>query len=207
MADNSVAADALVQELTALPAAPHQTPLQGSSAPSMGRLKRISYTHDAFIDLIIQNPCISQGEIAATFGYTPGWISNVFASDAFQARLAQRREEIVDPAIKATVEERTKALLIRSLEVLAAKLDRPVAQVPDTVALRCMELGARALGMGGNAVPPPAPSGADRLERLAHRLIDLQSNIRKGVVIHEHPNQEASPSALSQLPSPRAATG
>src|SRR5882724_4516211 len=124
MTENS--ADALVEELTVLPAAPHQSPLKGSSAPTMGRLKKVSYSHDCFIDLIIQNPCISQGEIAEHFGYTPGWISNVFASDAFQARLAQRREEIVDPAIKATVEERTKALLIRSLEVLAAKLDRPV---------------------------------------------------------------------------------
>lgn len=202
----ALAADALVAELKELPIALHQAPLVGSEASTMGALKKVRYTHAAMVDLIIQNPWISQNEIAATFGYSVGWISNVFASDAFQAYLAQRRDEIVDPAIKATVEERTKALVIRSLEVLAAKLDRPVAQVPDTVALRCLELGARALGMGGNAPPPVPPSGADRLERLAHRLIDLQSNIRKGVT-HEHPNQEASPSALSQLPAPRAATG
>jgi hypothetical protein len=147
----------------------------------MGVLKKISYTHDAFIDLIIANPAINQGQIAAHFGYTQGWISNVFASDAFQARLAARREEIVDPVLKATVEEQTKALYIRSLQVLAEKLDKPASTIPDQVALRCMELGAKAMGLGGNAPPPPAPQAADRLERIAHRLIDLQSHIRQGV--------------------------
>lgn len=139
---------------------------------------KLRYTHQAMIDLIVQNPWISQNELAGHFGYSPSWISVVLASDAFQAALEQRRSEIVDPAIKATIEERFKALVILSLDVLHKKLSQPV--VSDNVALRAAELGAKALGIGGNAVPPPAPPG-DRLLVLAERLVVLQDNVRKGV--------------------------
>ena len=71
---------------------------------------RVSYTHDAMIDAIIHNPTISQNQLAAHFGYTPGWVSQIIASDAFQARLAERTGELVDPTIRASVEDRFKAL-------------------------------------------------------------------------------------------------
>ena len=164
------AGDQLVAELTGLPAR--------TQAATMGRLQKVRYTHVAMIDLIIEHPEWSQNQLAEHFGYTPGWISNVLASDAFQERMAARREEIVDPELKATVEERFRALTIRSLAILMKKLDQ--SQVSDTVALRAAELGAKALGIGGNA-PPPAPQG-DRLARLAERLLLLQGNIRERLI-------------------------
>ena len=148
---------------------------RAGGAATMGRLKKCSYTHDAMIALILEHPEMDQNELAAHFGYTPGWISNVLASDAFQSRMAARREEIIDPAIKATIEERFRALVIRSLDVLQAKLAAPA--VSDNVALRAAELGAKALGIGGNAPPPAAPR-PDRLVILAERLVHLQSNVR-----------------------------
>lgn len=141
-----------------------------------GPLKKVSYTHDAMIELIIEKGSgpggISQKEIAAHFGYTEGWISQVMASDAFQARMAARKDQIVDPALKATIEERFRALAIRSLEVLQQRL--ALSSVSDTVALRCAELGAKALGIGGHAVPPPAPR-PDRYIVLAERLRNLNN--------------------------------
>ena len=101
-----------------------------------GVIAKMRYSHDAMVDLIVQNPWISQNELAATFGYTPGWVSQVIASDAFQARLAERKEEVVDPLIRATIEEQFKGLVARSLEILRQKLDRPAAAVPDKLALR-----------------------------------------------------------------------
>lgn len=146
----------------------------------MGSLKRISYTHEAMMELIITRPELDQNEIAAHFGYSPSWISNVLASDAFQSRMAARREEVIDPELRATLEERFRALAIRSLQVLQEKLSKPA--VSDQVALRAAELGARACGVGGfgAANPSPGPSPAqDRLERLANRLIILQSTVRE----------------------------
>ena len=166
------AGDQLLKEL--------QGPVHQLPAPTMGRLKRCSYTHEALIDLIIEHPEMDQNEIAAYFGYTPGWISNILASDALQSRMAVRREKIIDPELRATIEERFRALTIRSLQVLQAKLNAP--QVSDNVALRAAELGAKALGIGGNAPPPSPGVAADRLERLAERLVSLQRGIRERVL-------------------------
>lgn len=154
-------------------------PKSGAPAPTMGRLQRVSYTHQALIDLIIEQPELTQNQLAAHFGYTPGWISNILASDAFKEAMAGRREEILDPALKATVKERFEALTIQSLMVLQRKLSQD--QVSDQVALRAAELGAKALGVGGHA-PPPAPPSTDRLERLASRLLALQTQVRERTI-------------------------
>ena len=150
------------------------TQLPSSHAPTMGRLEKVRYSHVDMIDFIIANPWASQNEIAARYGYTPGWVSNVLASDAFQSQMAARREEIVDPAMKATLEERFRAMAIRSLDRLMERLEKPA--VSDQVILRAVELGAKAVGVGGNA-PPPAPN-QDHLAVLADRLLKLQSQVR-----------------------------
>lgn len=152
-----------------------------SAAPTMGNLKKVSYTHDAMIDLIIENPAIMQGDLAKAFGYTQAWVSNIIASDAFQARLAERRDELTDPSIRATIEERFKALVLRSFEIVQEKLARPAHLIPDNFALRTMELSTKALGYGASKeiVQAPQASATDHLAHLANRLIDLQSNVRK----------------------------
>ena len=50
-------------------------------------------------DLILMDLAISQNKLAAVFGYTPGWVSTVITSDAFQSLLARRRAEVVNPEI------------------------------------------------------------------------------------------------------------
>lgn len=173
------AGDQLLEELRG-------SPRPAETAPTMGKLQKVSYTHDAMIDLIIEKGArpggISQREIAAHFGYTEGWISNILASDAFQARMAARREEVIDPRIKATLEERFRALVIRSLTVLEAELEKPA--VKPEVALRAAELGARSLGLGGHA-PAPRPPDTSRLERLAERLVSLHSGVKERTLTHD----------------------
>lgn len=167
----------------------------GPAAPTMGRLKRISYSHDAMIDLIIEHPELDQNQIAAQFGYTAAWISNILASDAFKSRLSARREQIIDPELKATVKERMEALYIQSMKVLSEKLAKP--QVSDTLALRAAELGARGMGFGQpQIVAPPTQPGVERLERLAERLVLLQSNVRRGVTYEA----ESIPGESAALP-------
>jgi hypothetical protein len=106
---------------------------------------RVRYTHDAMIDLVIANPAISQNAIAAHFGYSVGWVSRIFNSDAFQARLAQRKGDLVDPSIVLTIEEKLKALAGRSLDIVQEKLD----QIPSfDNAFKVLELSTKALGYG-----------------------------------------------------------
>jgi DNA-binding MarR family transcriptional regulator len=152
--------------------------LMQSVAPApvaSGGIAKVRYTHDGMIDLIITNPGISQGQLAAHFGYSQSWISQIISSDAFQSRLAERKEELVDPTIRATIEEQFKGLVARSLEILREKLNRPAASIPDNLALRTLELSARAAGYGARDMVPPVPTQEMHLHLnvLGERLTEL----------------------------------
>lgn len=136
-------------------------------------IQKVRYTHEDCINRILVEPTISQNALAEIYGYTAGWMSIVMNSDAFQARLAERRQELIDPVLQATINERFRALTVRSLEVLQEKLSKPVEAISDKLALEAAALGARSLGIGQTPVAPS--SGADHLASLAHRLLDLQA--------------------------------
>lgn len=136
-------------------------------------VQKVSYTHDAMIDMIVANPGISQRELAEKFGYTAPWVCQVIASDSFQARMAARKEELVDPVIRATLEEKMKALVARSIDILMEKLDKPSHTIQDGVVLKALELGAKGLGMGVKAPVVVAPASQDRLEQLGDNLVKL----------------------------------
>lgn len=121
------------------------------SAPLIGTesaanaIVRVKYSHDAMIDEMLVNPGISQGELAGKFGYTQVWVSRVVNSDAFLARLAQRKGDIVDPSLALTLEEKFRAMASLSLDVVMDKL--AVTKNPDT-ALKALEISSKALGYG-----------------------------------------------------------
>lgn len=150
--------------------------------PPRPEIRKVRYTHDAMIDMLIAEPEISQNTLAARFGFTPPWISIVINSDAFRARLAQRKVEIVDPILVATVNEKFRAVTHRSLEILAEKLSKPSETVSDQLVLRAAELGAKALGIGGNA-PIIHVDPIEHLDKLAQRLVQLQKTTRELNVI------------------------
>jgi hypothetical protein len=152
-------------------------------------IAKVSYTHDAVIDLVIANPGLSQGTLAAHFGYTQGWLSQVMGSDAFQARLALRRGEIVDPVLFATVEEKIRGLALQSLTVLQKKLEQP--QVADGTALKAFELSSRALGYGAT---PPQTTVPQPLEKLAENITLIFNQKTKGET-YEHSRSEQSTDA------------
>jgi hypothetical protein len=154
-----------------------------SSVPEGQAVAKMRYSHADMIDFIIGNPSASQNDLAARYGYSVGWVSRVMSSDAWQSAMAARREELVDPCLVATIDERFRALTNRSLDRLMEKLDAP--QVSDNVVLRAVELGAKAMGVGGNAAPAAPPQ--DHLAALANRLVELQSRVRadfQGVTIN-----------------------
>lgn len=137
-------------------------------------IAEVKYTHDSMIDLIIADPSISQNALARHFGYSATWISNIIASDSFQARLAERTKALVDPMIVQTVEHRFKALILRSMEILAEKLNKPTDDVPDQLALRTLELSTRAMGYGARPEAPVVQVNVNaHLESLGDNLTKL----------------------------------
>jgi hypothetical protein len=158
-----------------------------------GRIQKTAYSHEAMIDLIIANPRITQNQLASEFGYSVGWVSRVMGSDAFQAALARRRDEVTDPFIIASLEEKFKGLVNQSVEILMNKLD--ATQSAD-LAIKTLDLGSKALGFGAREknqtnvqnnfvvqLPPKAINATDWAERHSpepppapsHRLIEARN--------------------------------
>lgn len=145
-------------------------PLVGTATGQSHGIDRVRYTHDAMIDLILAHPEMSQGQLAKYFNFTEGWVSRVIGSDAFQARLAQRKEDVVDPEIRQTLEEKLQGLAHQSLAIVAEKMG--VTKNPD-LALKTLELTTKALGFGARdrnigvqnnfvvALPPKATNEQD----------------------------------------------
>lgn len=117
----------------------------------MNAVAKVSYTHDAMIDLIIANPAIKQVELARHFSYTQAWVSRVMSSDAFKERLAARKSELVDKGIIHSVEQGFEALTRQSMELLAQKLD---ATANPELALKVLQTTTQALGYGAKAGGP-----------------------------------------------------
>lgn len=164
------------------------TPQRIVSAPLLGTesaalaIDRVKYSHDAMIDMIIANPGVHQNALAKHFGYTAAWVSRIINSDAFQARLAVRKADIVDPSLVMSVEERLNTLADRSLTILHEKLE--LTQNPD-MALKAADLSLRALGYGARqanvaiqqnfvvAMPAKATSGAEWAQQQANKLANM----------------------------------
>ena len=112
---------------------------------SYSRIAKVRYTHEAMIDMIIEDPGIKQNVLAERFGVTVAWISRIIGSDAFQGALAKRREDITDPFLVTTIEERLRGLAMHSIDVISKKLE-------DTnnadIALKGLEIASKALGFG-----------------------------------------------------------
>lgn len=136
-------------------------------------LQRVRYTHEAMVDMIIAEPWIHQNELARRFGFSASWISTVIASDAFQAALDKRREEIVDPTMRATVKEQLGGLMMRSMEILRAKLDSHHSNVPDQLALRTLELTSRAAGYGARIETNVQVNVTQQIEDAGDQLVHL----------------------------------
>lgn len=113
------------------------------------RIKKTRYSHDAMIDQIIANPGIKQNELAASFEVSVPWISRIIGSDAFQGALAKRREEITDPFLIATIEERFRGLAMQSLDIIAEKLESTKNL---DVAIKALDISSKALGFGARVV-------------------------------------------------------
>ena len=137
-------------------------------------IKRVRYSHDAMIDLLVAEPTVKQNDLAAIFDRTPCWISQVINSDAFQARLEERRTALIDPTIVASIRERLQAVADISLQKVLEKVGSPIQIVSDDFLLKTAEFATKALGYGARAqstsdvnvavvvqVPPKMVSASD----------------------------------------------
>lgn len=127
-------------------------PLTGKSIDSLATVR---YTHEAMADRIIADPAIHQNHLAVIFGFTPGWVSKMVNSDAFQSYLYARKEELTDPALRARIEERMRSIDAQlktiadlSLQRITEKLANDACPATDDFLLQTAKLSTAALGYG-----------------------------------------------------------
>lgn len=98
--------------------------LQAMAEPPKGKgVQRLTYTHEAMIDLILQEPTVNIAELSELFGFSTGWISRVIGSDSFKARLAERKAVLIDPHIAQQLNDRFSGVAIQAVEIIQKKLD------------------------------------------------------------------------------------
>lgn len=87
------------------------------------QIQKVRHSHEALIDLMLAKPRATQAELGAALGYTSVAIGIIMRSDAFRERLAQRRNETIDPVIRASFEQKLNALAEMSAEKLLQKAE------------------------------------------------------------------------------------
>lgn len=144
-------------------------PASGGTVTAVALASAPAYSNEQLVQFILDNPGTQPEAIASAFGRTRGWFLSVLASDQFQLVLDPHRHLIADPLITATMEERFRALTLKSLSALHSKLDNP--EVSDFIAVKAAEIGIKALGMGAakSEEAPLTPSG--NVDTLAERLV------------------------------------
>lgn len=105
---------------------------------------RLMYTHEAMIDLIIQEPTVRVGELAVLFEHSTSWISRIIASDSFQARLAERKAQLTDPLVAQSLNERLRGVAIHAVDIISEKLE---AEESASYALDALGLATTAMGL------------------------------------------------------------
>lgn len=131
---------------TAEPTSAIIQPLQGGDSKT--QLQKVHFTHDAMIDAILANPTIRQRELADLFGFTESWISTVLCSDAFQARLAVRRNDLVGNSMLLNFNERLRKMALKSIDRVEMELEKQ-ANCDSAFALEALKIGAKHFGPQG----------------------------------------------------------
>ena len=106
---------------------------------------QLTYTHKAMMDLILADPTMPIEELADYFGVTKAWAKKVTMSDAFQAVLDKRREEIINPIISESVTEKIRGLTNNTLDMLNNRVELGVVKTTELIEIARMGLTSQGL--------------------------------------------------------------
>lgn len=137
--------------------------------------------HEAVIDMWLVDPTLQQGEIARALGKTQAWVSILVNSDAFRAKYAARKAELVDPYISEGAETRLKAVVNEAANELVKRLTLAPGGMSVRELTSVVGVASKALGMGvaqqGPAVQQtlyviPAPAAPTNVAEWQQRVVD-----------------------------------
>ena len=112
--------------------------------------KSLTPRHEAILAFILANPRVKRRDVAREFGVSEAWLSTIVHSDAFQAKLRERTDEVFSECL-VPLTEKISSLAEASLERLAEKLP-----AMDSEGLfRTAEMTLKMAGYGSRHTPSP----------------------------------------------------
>lgn len=147
-------------------------------------IRTVRWHHDMIIDYMVAHPEATQNEIAAEFGFTATWLSIVVNSDAFKHRLQERKEEMIDPILRATVEDRLTTIANVAMEKMVARLQTN-APMTNRDLTELIKVSTNGLGLGPSKAPsvnvaqyvipaPPMPATSEQWQRMAQPTVVVE---------------------------------
>lgn len=172
-------------------------------------IAKLSYRHRAIMDMMLANPTMTQGEIAARLGYTQTWVSLISGSDLFKLEFERRRRNLEGEQSRVIT-----AKLIGIAQKGLSAIDRGLEPDPMTgaspaprVALDSTSLALRALGFLDSAKPQVNmtvnAAAPVQINTVDPRVLAEARNLMKK--LHSNPEADnAIPAGAETLPLPTA---
>jgi len=138
----------------------------------------LSHTHDSLMNFMLANPAMKLGDIAAQFGYTQSWLSQLIHSNAFQARLREKQNEMF-AASCLTLAEKMQAVASDALDIVHDHLleTRDAAD-----ALKAADTFLHRLGYAPQRTGPPAAVVNNTLVISQSDLAEARAAIQEAAV-------------------------
>lgn len=117
-------------------------------------IQKVSIKHEEIMNFMLANPTRKLQDVARHFGITPAWLSCVIHSEAFQARLAERKDAIFNETVLPLKEKMT----VVAHQVLDTLVER-VPTMSDKDLNNLADQTLEKLGFGSKGFQGAAPSG------------------------------------------------
>lgn len=169
----AVDAASLLQALAVAAAPPAVQPPPGRGPG------KVSFKHNEIMDYLLVNPNVKLADVAAHFGFTPGWLSQVIHSDAFQTLLREKQGYAFHSTV-LSVKEKMENIAHQALDKLSDSLaNENDAETLSGIAGNMLDR----LGFGTkNSQNPQAPGGNTYVTVLAGEIQAARA------LIHQRPN-------------------
>lgn len=110
-------------------------------------VKRMRYWHEYVIDLMLTNPQLTQGQIAAMLNRSEAWLSRIVNSDMFRAQYEARRFAL-NAEVDVSITEKLQSLADIALDQMTERVVQQGNSLPMGVLQETCALALKSLGYG-----------------------------------------------------------
>lgn len=121
--------------------------------PQVSEVIKLSHTHQAIMAFMVENPEVPLDKVAAKFGYTQGWLSQLIHSSLFQAELHYKQDVHFGEAA-LSVKDRITEAAHQSLARINERVQSGVVSTDTLVDIA--EMALKNLGYGAPKAAPQA---------------------------------------------------